>query len=486
MTRSARLQWLVVTAFATAALATIATSAGSSWLVTHITGLLVMLAELLREGVFYPREATLELVYSTYYQPLAFAPIALLPGHGLELVRGMRWLIGCETLALLGTMVALVRSLGASWGTATWPALWALCTMPCLFALVGMRDDPRAAWFAMAGLLALARRGRFAPELAGLWLALAFFTKITAPAAPGLAALVLAVRAGRPILVRFAFATTACVAVPFAILQWACGADLLGIVLRLGVFEPAFVPRSLLGAALRMGHDLGLLDLGSWSVMPLAALSLALLALRLYKLRIDACDVLVAATWLKTLMVYRHPGTDLNHLLDLVLALAIHVTIRSKAWLTSGRGLLVLAGLYALGRPHEFILSGRRLPPLEATSAAGVSLALAAAPASGPTLAEDPLVAILADLRPRVPDPSTADAILRRHPQIGARWFGPKTQAGALQRIVLLRDPFATGAEPDAAQWYGVVAYGKDFVAELRAHWKIVISSDAACVLERR
>ena len=58
----------------------------SSIAVTHITGLLLMLAELLREGVFYPRQATPELVYSTYYQPLAFAPLALLPGSGLGMV----------------------------------------------------------------------------------------------------------------------------------------------------------------------------------------------------------------------------------------------------------------------------------------------------------------------------------------------------------------------------------------------------------------
>lgn len=481
-----RLHWLVVGAALVAALATVAASADSSWLVTHITGLLVMLAELLREGACYPRTQSPELVYSTYYQPLAFAPLALLPGHGLELVKGMRWLVGLEMLAVLAALVGFVRRFGASWTTASWPALWALCSMPCAFALVGMRDDPRAALFALLGLGLLAKPERAFPILAGVTLALAFFTKITAPAAPGLAALVLAARAGRSVLVRFVVATACAVLVPFAVLQFAFGVDLFGIVVRLSLLEPAFVPRPLGVAATRLAQDLGQFAIASWAVLPVAAASLLTLVVRLARRRLDACDVLVAATWLKTLFVYRHPGTDLNHLLDLVLALGIHVTVRHAEWFTARRGLVALAVLFALGRPHEFVLAGRSLPPLAAAPAANVAAALRALPATGATLAEDPLVAVLGGLSPRVPDPSTADAILRRAPGIARTWFGPREAPGALHRIVLLHDPFTKVPGFDPQGWYGVIAFGTDFVTELREHWKIVVTSDAACVLERR
>ena len=236
----------------------------------------------------------------------------------------------------------------------------------------------------------------------------------------------------------------------------------------------------------RMLADLLQRDLGSWAAIALITVSTVALGVQLARRRLDAFDILVVGTWLKTLVVYRHPGTDLNHLFDLILALTLHCSVRTARLETPLRSLLWLLLLYGLGRPHELVLAGRGAPALAQSPAAQVAAALRAAPASGPTLAEDPLVALEADLVPRVPDPSSVDPLLRRNPGITATWFGDKGNPGALQRIVLMRDPFERGKMGDPADWYGVVAFGPGFLPELRAHWGVVLRSDAACVLERR
>jgi len=70
------LQAAVVAAFVVAAVSVWA-HVGSAHGLTHTVGVFVVLAELLRDGVLYPAP-TADLVYSVFYHPLAFAPVALL------------------------------------------------------------------------------------------------------------------------------------------------------------------------------------------------------------------------------------------------------------------------------------------------------------------------------------------------------------------------------------------------------------------------
>src|SRR5690606_11932781 len=243
---------LTVLAFVAAA-AALAAHVDSARLLTHTVGVFAVLAELLRHGVLYPHEPTTELVYSVFYHPLGFAPYALLPGSGLDLIPGMRVVVGVELLACLAVVVWLTRRL--PWPQRATPALLALCTVPVCFSLVGMRDDPRAALCALLALAAFGGEGgrRARPALSGLLLAVAFFVKATAPLAPAAALLWAAAREGEgagarraAALLGAAFAATVA---GILFLQVGLGCDFLHQGLYWIVVDPAREPRAF-GAAL--------------------------------------------------------------------------------------------------------------------------------------------------------------------------------------------------------------------------------------------
>lgn len=471
----------------------------SARLLTHTVGVFVVLAELLRNGILYPPEPTVDLVYSVFYHPLGFAPYALLPGSGLELVRSMRVLVGGEVLACLLLLGVLAKPLGRG---RFLPAAWALCTLPVCFSLVGMRDDPRAA---LCGLLALWAFGgkdgaRVRPRLAAACLTLAFFVKATAPLAPGLALLVAATRspaAGhtpasrtlwrRPaaaLVVWCAGLTTAGV----AFVQWGLGCDFLGNGLRYLLLTPAREARTWSETGAALGRDLVAYQPGGTQPLDLALPALILLStgalvFRLARRRADRYDVLVVATWLKTFAVYRSWGTDLNHLFDLALVTSLHAARALGTWLTPGRGTAVLAVLLCLGQPWRRLLPEPATPSLAQSPLAAAAAGLRAQEPV-PTLCEEPLLGWLTDSRPLVTDPFLTFAALRDHPEIRERWFGPPDHPAAIRRLVLMHDPFADG--PHVEHWYRHLHFDAEFLRMVRAEWRSVIVTDTATVLIRR
>jgi hypothetical protein len=359
-----------------------------------------------------------------------------------------------------------------------------VCTAPVTFCALAMRDDPRGTWLGMLAVLAHLRGGKGAVPAAAVCLALAFFTKLTAPVAPFLAIAFDLARSGRGALLRFAAATALATLLPFAILQWGLGVDLLDNGIRLALLEPTFQPRDVLHTTWRLLRDVVAWPELAFGLAPLAAASLGLLAARLWRGRCDLADALALAAFAKAWVAYRNPGADYNHLFDQALFVALHVAVRSAPWLRQDLALTALLVLLALGRPWEQLLGPSR-PPLRLAPAARVARALAALPRV-PTLVEDPLVQLEAGTTPLVTDGGVLFGRLRREPEIRARWFGPVTDPKALRRIVLLMDPFEESAEHPGAYWYGVVNYDRAFHEELRANWRVVAKTDAATVLERK
>jgi hypothetical protein len=444
---------------------------------THTVGVFVVLAELLRDGVFYPHAQDPALVYATFYHPLAFAPIALLPGTGIELVPPLRLLVGAEALLCAGLAAWLARTPLA--------AVLALGCVPVAHGLLGMRDDPRATWLCLLALVAGARR----PRLAGALLAVAVLTKATAPVAPALALAVAAARADRGAFLRFAAAGALTTAALVAYVQWGLGADLLGNGLRWGWFEPARAARTWSEAFAKLGSDLGR-DLAT------PALLLAATAAAVARLRRDPFAALVLAAWAKTVLVYRSPGTDLNHLFDLCV---YAVLLLARACAPSARASLAAAGalLFAVALSHviglqpasRVLFPPGALPPLSSAPALANVAALRAADPVAFTLCEDPFTGWLLSRSDAggVPasvvhvDPYLTLAALRHHPAIRRRWFGEAGDPFALRRVLLLRDP----AAPGGREWYERVHFDPELITELEARWTKALVSGNGTVFVR-
>jgi hypothetical protein len=482
----------------TAALATLAAASYVVWLhvdsarlLTHTVGVFALLAELLRHGVLYPHAPTDDLVYSVFYHPLGFAPYALLPGSGLDLIAGMRVLVGAETLGCAVLLAFLwLRQRG---GTRLLPGMLALCTVPVAFSLIGMRDDPRALLFSLLALFAFGgEAGRPArPILAGALLTLAFFVKATAPLAPGVALLCAALgqpagarRSAARLLGTCLLATAASV----VFLQVGLDCDFLGNGLHYLLVDPARAPRSWSEALSALGSDLCAYRAGSPQPLDLATpliLTLSTLALlvRAGRRRLDRTDALVLAVWLKTVVAYRSWGTDLNHLLDLVAFASLHVARAYAPWLTSVRSLSLVAIALGLGQPWRRLLPEPGTPTLAQSPLAAAAAALRQQEPLA-TLCEEPLLGWLAGCRPTATDPFLTFAALRRAPEVRARWFGPADHPGALRRLVLMHDP--NSADPYVEHWYTRLHFDAEFLAEVRRNWQPAIVTPTATVLVRK
>ena len=480
---------LVASAALLAAIVALALHVDRARLLTHVVGIFALLAELLRHGVLYPAEPTTDLVYAVFYHPLAFAPYALLPGSGLDLIASMRVLVGVETLLCVLLLAWLAQALGP----ARWlPGLCALCTLPVCFSLVGMRDDPRAALLGLCSLIAYGGARGTRPWLAALFLTLAFFVKATAPLAPGAALLWAAAREPHGHRLRSAMSLLgACAlltAAGVAFLQIGLGCDFLGNGLYYMFVAPAREPRAWSEALLAFGRDLCAWQPAGAQPLDLAlpvllALSTLTLGTRLARRQCDRYDILVCAAWLKTIFVYRSWGTDLNHLLDLALFSALHAARALAPLLDSTRALCVFAVALGLGQPWRRLTIEQGTPTLAASPLAAAAAGLRAQmPMS--TLCEEPFLAWLSDSRPLVTDPFLTFAALRRAPEIRAAWFGPPDHPAAVHRLVLMHNPLAD--DPWVDHWYRHLNFDAEFLAMVRRDWRAVLVTDTATVLVRK
>ncbi len=507
---------------------------------THTVGVFVVLAELLRDGVFYPHAPSVDLVYSAFYHPLAFAPLALLPGRGVDLLPALRLLVGGELCLCLCRCAALARAHGLRGVDAWQPAVWALCTVPVGFGLLGMRDDPRATLFALLAV-ALHPLRRGGTELAALALVAAFFTKATAPLAPGLALAVMSWRrGGSGEVARLVAVSALAAAAVIAWLEWGARADFVGNGLYYALVHAPKEPRAWTEAFAALGRDL------TWdlSLPLLLGASLAAVVVQCARRRVGVLELLVLGAWMKTLVAYRSVGTELNHLLDLTLYACLQLAVcvgalgafgggaRGGAVGRSGAGVgAVDAGAVGVGavgagavasaavgaaavgagamrrrsrllpfaapafllalafaswpRPFTTLLPLDNSPSLAVSHVATKAEVLRGYLRQRPlrVLCEEPLIAWEAGAKPLITDPLLTFGTLESWPEIRAAWFTPGDPA-ALDMLLLMRNPFAT--EPDPAEWYGPIHFDAAFLDEVRANWQVVATDGQATVLARK
>ncbi|MDP6930832.1 MAG: hypothetical protein QF412_14130 [Planctomycetota bacterium] len=451
---------------------------------THTVGVFIVLAELLRDGVFYPASPSENLVYSAFYHPLAFAPLSLLPGSGLGMAPALRMMVAGETLACLA-LTAWILARSGRRGALSWqPALWALCTFPLTFSLLGMRDDPRACLFSLLAIIAHLHGGKKAPFVSGGLLVLAFMTKATAPLVPGIALSITSYRRGGwSELRRFWVACVAGVAGSIAFLQWGIGCDFLGNGLYYAVFNPAKEPRSWAVTFEMLGNDLT--TAGDRALLVLLGVSSVLALARAVRRKFDLWDLLILFGWLKTILVYRSVGTELNHLLDVTLYACLHLGFRLGPVLNPAMAFPLLALMIGVGTPLQLLPDATaRRSTLRNGHIAQAAELLRKLPAA-PTLCEEPLLAWTAGTRPLVTDPLLTFGTLARYPEIRNRWFGPSDQPGALQRIILMRNPLP-GALPDPTTWYGPIHFDRQFLDEVRAKWRVMADTDGVTAMLRK
>jgi hypothetical protein len=356
-----------------------------------------------------------------------------------------------------------------------------------------MRDDPRAA---LCTLLALAVYGgagdaRARPALAAALLTLAFFVKATAPLAGAAALLWAAAREGKGTgrrQVAWLLGTgVVLVASGIAFLQWGLGCDFLGNGLYYVLVAPARASRTWPEACAALGSDLcgqpGGNNPRELALPALVAFSALLAATRAIRARLDRYDILVAAAWLKTIVAYRSWGTDLNHLLDLALFSALHVTRALAGWLTPIRALSLFAIALGLGQPWLRLLPEPGTPTLD-KSPLNLARQGLLMQAQATTLCEEPFLAWLTDSRPLVTDPFLTFATLARAPDIRRRWFGPANDPAAVHRMVLMHDP--TSTNPWVEHWYRHLHFDAEFLAMVRRDWHVLLRSDTATMLVRK
>jgi hypothetical protein len=444
----------------------------------HNVGVYVCLAELARQGVVYPATATTDLLYCTLYQPLAFLPYALLPGSGLELIPWMRALIRVEALLGIAGVLLLLRRCGVDRVGMALAVGLLLGALPVASTMLTTGDDPRAglfallAWFVFAG-----RDGHLHPWRAAPLFAAALFTKLTAPLAAGIAALVAAGQARQPraavaLLLGCALWAAAGYALAHGVLGW----DLAGNGLRYAVLDPK--P----GRPLSDQVGCFLRDVVADPVTAVLLLGgTAAAAWRLARRRADALDAWFAAAVARAFAEYHSHGTELNHLLEPTLLGSVAVVRTLAPRLRPWHALLAVPAALLLGRP---VL---RLPcgdpgPIAGSAVAGMAALLRAQPPR-PTLCEDPLLAWLSGSRPLVVDPFLAALAWRKHPEVRAAWFGAAGEPATVQRLVLLLDP---EHDPRATHAYTHLHFDAEFLATVRRQFRVVVPSDFGTLLERR
>ncbi|MEZ5965767.1 MAG: hypothetical protein R3F56_18170 [Planctomycetota bacterium] len=443
----------------------------------HNVGVYVTLAELARQGVVYPHEQSTDLVYCTFYQPLAFLPYSILPGSGLTLVPSIRALVRVEVLACLAGVVVLLRRLRLRWDAALIGAAVAACATPVTAAMMKCIDDPRGAALALAAAAVFAMGGRLRPAAAAPVFVLAFLTKLTAPCAAGVAALAVALRrrqigSALALLGLCAGGSVLVYAVAHGLLGW----DLAGNGLRYALFD-ARPGRSLGQQVAHFGRDLACDSLSALLLVGGGLLALG----RAVRWRADPVDVWLLAALARAFVEYGSHGTELNHLFEACLAAAVVVARAAAPCLAGWWGVVVLAFAALLGRPALRVPCGDETPLPRSQLAVAAQVLRAQPPA--PTLCEDPLLAWTAGQRPLVTDPFLAGKVLDRCPQIRAAWFGEAGDPRALRRLVLLANPDEPGR---ADAWYTNLQFDARFLADVRRLFVVVAASDFGTVLKRR
>ncbi len=184
-------------------------------------------------------------------------------------------------------------------------------------------------------------------------------------------------------------------------------------------------------------------------------------------------------------VILTSPGTDYNHLLDLIVASVLVLSLRFADAPRAPRPWLLLLGFVAGGLAFTWIpgtisvkqvVEGRGNPPravlMQAIEEHGLKRA--------PVLSENPLIPILMDRRPRVMDPFSVRLLAEAMPEVRAD-FSEKIRNRFYGAIVLqdfsgapddqMEQALENHTSPGAASFYGEVHFPHGFLPLLKENY---------------
>lgn len=394
--------------------------------VDHVSGAWMALAQAANDGDLYPPLYDGERFGGTRYMPL---PILLYAGSsrlgGDELVSLKLAAYVVAALLLLVTYLIL-RRLGCNRALSVGLTATVLVSFTGLFAATTVYGDALPALLQIAALGLVARSSsRWAVAGAGALVALAFLSKVSAIWGLVAVAAYLLLRDRRKVPL-FLCVAAAVTAVSFAAVDLVSEGRMHENLLELTFAGGAGIQATLLESPQKLVRLLEESATASWLLVPLALLGTGL---AIAERRLTIFHLGLAAAACSLLVVLADTGTDFNHLVDLVVllavvtgAFAVRVGIHGERDHVLSALILVvlvvaLAGSYQVRlrsdtREAASMLLGAETPPtydprpLAGRIGEGESV-----------LSDDPFVPVSLGGRPVIGDAFMLLRIVRRHPE---------------------------------------------------------------------
>lgn len=432
-------------------------------------GTRMALAREARDGVLFP-----PLHESGFFGGTRYMPLPVLLHTALSLVTNDYLLSGkliayAGSALLLTIMVVLMRSLGCPTSLALLLAAGLLTTRVGLQTATTIEGDSFAVAFQLfAVALVVTRQGRAAAALAGLFCALAVFSKLSAVWAP-VALFIWLARRDRGRLAPFAAVFGLTMIVAITALMFATHGRVVED-LRLLTFAGVGGPGSFARAPLRVLELLWDTAPAVVVLMPFAVLSTSRSA--------SPGRALLVLCWLVSgvvlAVVMADEGALSNHLLDFVV---LTILLVSGSFVPTSAApdlrvpaVLSVAVLWAVAGSYLVEVRPDVTGALRATVGAGrnsYATALVTSPVrtSGPILSEDPTVPILLGRKPVILDAWMLLRISRSHPA----WMASLTDRISAQEfdtIVLVYPATFDG-------WYREVQLGEPVAEAIKGHYRL-------------
>jgi hypothetical protein len=441
--------------------------------VNHVSGTWIALADDVRAGTLYRPLFDDGVFGGTWYTPLQFLLQAGAASISGEYIVSGKLLAYVTAAALLGLLFLLLRRVGCSRLVAAALVAAVLVSQAGLFAVTTIRGDtlPLLLQLAAVGLVARSVTRR-SLVWAGLLCALAISAKLTAVWAPVALVLWLVVRDRRRLpafLLSFAISSTAILGA----FELASRGRMSETLLAVGGSGNAEASSPLAG--LPRLFDFVVTTAGPvWLVFPFIVVGFVR-ALTERKLTLYQLCLLVALPLLA--LVLADPGSDFNHIVDLVV---VSLLVFGEEWSRSerrgrdGESLrIAMAAALLLGSANAY------RQPLQADTADATKSLLGRSSVAYPNeplrgvvgagdriLSEDPTIPVLLGRRPDVLDAVSVRRIGLNHPTWLADLVG-RLQREQYDRIVLIHP-----IENDL--WYRERNFGEPVQAAIRRNYRLI------------
>jgi hypothetical protein len=393
--------------------------------IDHVSGAWLALAKAADNGTFYPPLYDGHYFGGTRYMPLqilVYAGASKLSSNDLAASKLAAYIVAAALLAL--TYFAL-RRLGCDWALALGFTATVLVSFVGLFAATSVYGDALPALLQLGAILVVARStSKRALAAAALLVALAFLTKLSAVWAVLAVAVYLVLRDRRKLILFLALAIGFAVAGVVAA-DAASDGRMLDNLRPLAFAGGGGIGAIILDSPQRLIRLMEQFAAATWLLVPLALLGTGLAFARreltIFHLSLITCIV-------SLLVVFADSGTDFNHLIDLIVLIAIiGGALAAQAAQNDREPLLFLSILVllvvALGGSYQ---SRLRIDTRQALSSLRSGDTppeynrhpLAGRVGPGETVfSDDPFVPLSLGERPVVGDAFMLLRVLERHPQ---------------------------------------------------------------------